>query len=419
MLHKNSAGTVLDGAAYTYDSAGNRLQRTDKRTGTVLKYTYDNIYQLLTAKQGATTKESYTYDLVGNRLSSLGVSPYTYNSSNELMTLPSGSYTYDKNGNTLTKPDGTQYTWDLNNELTQVVLPGSGGTVNFKYDPFGRRIQKAFTQGTTTTTTNYLYDGSDVLEELDAAGNVTARYNRGPWFDEPLSILQSGIVSYYEADGLGSISSVSGSGSLTDTYTYDSYGKTMTLTGTTVNPYRYTGRELDAETGLYYYRARYYDTTTGRFLNEDPVRFAAGINFYDYVSNAPTGWVDGTGLSQDQYVPDTAKHGDPHVDRYRDGRNIGRYKPDGTPIPHKGKLPPPIPNRDKERFKDAADKCTPPNPKRTNDDVWWDTFWSEFWYGVHNDQDTIEDTLRNLLNQPRSPVGGGPPILPDNLLVFP
>ncbi len=65
--------------------------------------------QLLSAKQGSTTKETYTYDIVGNRLSSLGVSPYSYNSSNELTALPSGSYTYDNNGNTKTKPDGTQY----------------------------------------------------------------------------------------------------------------------------------------------------------------------------------------------------------------------------------------------------------------------------------------------------------------------
>jgi YD repeat-containing protein len=89
---------------------------------------------------------------VANRLGSLGVSPYTYNTSNELMSLPNGSYTYDNNGNTKTKPDGTQYFWDFENRLTQVVLP-TGGTVNFKYDPLGRRIQKSFTQSGTTTTT--------------------------------------------------------------------------------------------------------------------------------------------------------------------------------------------------------------------------------------------------------------------------
>ena len=136
VIHSLGA-TALDGAAYTYDNAGNRLTRTDKRLGTTLTYGYDNIYQLKTAMQGTTTKESYTYDLVGNRLSSLNVSPYNYNSSNELTSTPSGSYTYDDLGNRKTDPTGAQYTWDYENRLTQDVLSGSGGTVNFKYDPFG------------------------------------------------------------------------------------------------------------------------------------------------------------------------------------------------------------------------------------------------------------------------------------------
>ena len=69
--------TTKDGATYVYDSAGNRTSRTDNRTSTTLSYNYDDIYQLKTAKQGTTTKETYTYDAVGNRLSSLGVTPYS------------------------------------------------------------------------------------------------------------------------------------------------------------------------------------------------------------------------------------------------------------------------------------------------------------------------------------------------------
>ncbi len=79
---------------------------------------------------------------MGNRLSSLGVSPYSYNTSNELTSLPGTTYTYDNNGNTLTKVDGTgttSYTWDYENRLSQATLPGTGGTVTFKYDPFGSR----------------------------------------------------------------------------------------------------------------------------------------------------------------------------------------------------------------------------------------------------------------------------------------
>jgi len=296
ILHKLST-TTLDGATYTYDNAFNRKTRTDKRLNTTLTYTYDNIYQLQTAKQGSTTKETYTYDLVGNRLSSLGVSPYTYNSSNELTSLPALTYTYDNNGNTQTKSNGTTYSWDYENRLTQVVLPGTGGTVNFKYDPFGRRAQKSFTQNSTTTTTNYLYDGPRLLEEVDNGGNVLARYTQSRGIDEPLAQLRSTTTSYYQQDGLGSVTSLSnGAGALANTYTYDSYGKLTASTGTLVNPFQYAGRESDAETGIYQNRFRYYDQSAGRFISEDPVGFLGGINKYVYVLNRPTSFNDPFGL---------------------------------------------------------------------------------------------------------------------------
>jgi RHS repeat-associated protein len=296
VLHKLGT-TTIDGASYTYDNAENRKTRTDKRLNTTLTYGYDNIYQLQTAKQGSTTKESYTYDIVGNRLSSLGVTPYQYNSSNELMSTPSTSYTYDNNGSVLTKSDGTQYTWDYENELTQVALPGTSGTVNFKYDPFGRRIQKSFTQSGTTTTTDYLYDGANRIEDVDTNGNLLARYVQNMGIDEPLEEIASGTTSYYQQDGLGSVSSLSNSaGALANTYTYDSYGKLTASTGTLTNPFQYAGRELDSETGLYYNRARYYDQSVGRFVSEDPTLFRGGIDFYAYVGNNPTNRTDPDGM---------------------------------------------------------------------------------------------------------------------------
>jgi len=296
VLHK-LATTTLDGATYTYDNAGNLRTRTDKRLSTTLTYGYDNIYQLLSAKQGSTTKETYTYDLVGNRLSSLGVSPYNYNTSNELTSTPSGSYTYDNNGNRKTDPSGTQYSWDFENRLTQVVLPGTGGTVNFKYDPFGRRIQKAFTQNSTTTTTDYIYDSLNILETVNQSGTVLARYVQAKGTDEPLEEVSSGTTSYYEQDGLGSVSSLSSAtGALANTYTDDSYGNLTGSTGTITNPFQYTAREFDPETGSYFYRARYYDQNIGRFLSDDPLKFGAGIDFYAYVNNRPLSKKDPLGL---------------------------------------------------------------------------------------------------------------------------
>src|SRR4029077_6285803 len=251
--------TTLDGATYTYDNAGNRTSKTDLQANVTSNYGYDNIYQLLQVIQGVSTTESYTYDPAGNRLSSSGVSPYSYNSSNELTSTPSTTYTYDYNGNTQTKTDSTgttSYSWDYENRLKQVTLPGSGGTVNFKYDPFGRRAQKSFTQGSTTTTTNYLYDGINLLEEVDNSGNILARYTEGTNADEWLAELRSGTTSYYQHDGVGSVSSLSSSaGGLANTYSYDSFGKLTASSGTLTNPFQYTGREFDSETEIYYYRA--------------------------------------------------------------------------------------------------------------------------------------------------------------------
>jgi RHS repeat-associated protein len=231
----------------------------------------------------------------------VGVSPYSYNSSNQLTSIPGTTYTYDNNGNTKTKTTAagtTTYTWDYDNRLTQVALPGTAGTVTFKYDPFGRRVQKAFTQGGNTTTTNYLYDGPNLIEEMDNAGNVLARYANQMRVDEPLTELRSGTTSYYQQDGLGSVTSLSnGAGMLANTYTFDSYGKLNTSTGTLTNPFQYTGRESDQETGLYYYRARYYDPTIGRFTSEDPIGLQGGPNFYDYVGNDPVDFNDPRGLA--------------------------------------------------------------------------------------------------------------------------
>jgi RHS repeat-associated protein len=302
VLHQVGSVTV-DGASYSYDPAGNRLSKTDLLASVTSNYSYDPLYELTGVSQGTGTTESYTYDAVGNRLSSLGMSPYTYNSSNQLTSLPSGSYTYDRNGSALTKPDGTSYTWDYENRLKQVTLPGTAGTVTFKYDPFGRRVQKAFTQGGTTTTTNYLYDGRNLLEEIDNTGSVLARYTQtahdtgSRHLDEPLAELRSGTTSYYHQDGLGSVTSLSnGAGALANTYTYDSYGKLTASTGTITNPLQYTAREFDSETGIYQYRFRYYDQNVGRFLTEDPLAFGGGTNFYAYVTNDPVDIVDPFGL---------------------------------------------------------------------------------------------------------------------------
>src|SRR5256884_4417748 len=157
----------------------------------------------------------------------------------------------DSNGNTLTKVVGsntTTYAWDFENRLTSVTLPGTGGTVSFKYDPFGRRIYKSSSSGTSI----YAYDYDNLIEETNSSGSVVARYTQGENIDEPLAMLRSSATSYYDADGIGSITSLSnGTGSLAQTYSYDSFGKQTTSSGSLTNSFQFTGREFDSETALY------------------------------------------------------------------------------------------------------------------------------------------------------------------------
>src|SRR5580700_6905034 len=206
---------------------------------------------------------------------------------------PSPTVAYDANGNTLSDPSGKSYTWDFENRLTQAVVPGTnGGTTTFKYDPFGRRIQKSGPLGTT----NYLYDAPNLLQEIDNGGNTLARYTQGG-IDEPFAESRAMAASYYEQDFIGSVTSLTnGTGALANTYTYDSFGKLTASTGTLTNRFQFTGREFDSETGIYFYRARYYDSAQGRFISEDPIRFDGGNDFYTYVHDNPVLFRDPTGL---------------------------------------------------------------------------------------------------------------------------
>jgi RHS repeat-associated protein len=298
------------------DAAGNRTAKTDDLAGVTSNYTYDKIYELTQVTQGTNTTESYSYDPEGNRLSSLGVPSYTVNSSNELTSDSNASYTYDNNGNTTSKTTSsgtTNYTWDYENRLASVTFPGSGGTVTFKYDPFGRRIEKIAPSGTTI----FAYDADNAVETTNQIGAVLSRFAQGQNIDEPLAESTSGGTDYYEADGLGSVTSLTNAtGSIAQTYTYDSFGNTTNSTGSLANPFQYTARDLDSEIGIYYYRARYYGPATGRFLSEDPIRFSAGANFYAYVSNSPVQLYDPTG-TEGSPSPNDLTEG------WNDYRNVG------------------------------------------------------------------------------------------------
>jgi RHS repeat-associated protein len=306
LIHKASGGSVIDSFAYTYDGAGNRLTRQTPSES--ISYQYDNLYRLLRADYSVT--ELYSYDPVGNRLSSHISSTYAYNAANRLLSDDTYTYEYDANGSLVSKAirnKATTYTYDARNRLVKVTEPDGKTFYEFKYDALGRRIEKAITvkvgKDLITTRHQYLYDGLDIAQETKD-GAVVANYVRTLNIDEPLARIEAdGTVRYYHADALGTVTALTDStGAVQTRYKYESFGKTeMTLDdghGAT-NPFRYTGRELD-ETGAYYYRTRYYDTEVGRFISEDPIGLAGGINLYVYTGNSPVNFTDPRGWDRYQ-----------------------------------------------------------------------------------------------------------------------
>ena len=201
----------------------------------------------------------------------------------------------DSNGNLTTKTEGSDnwvYEWNAENQLTRVTKNGIE-VARFGYDAKGRRVEKV--AGSLTTT--YTYDGADIVRETRSDGS-TFKYVHGQGIDEWLGRQNAdNSLTYFVADALGSIAAeTNGAGQVTLARTYDAWGN-LDATSAAVGGPAFTGREWDTETGLYYYRARYYDPGNGRFVSADPIGFRGGVNLYVYADDSPTTRVDPLGLA--------------------------------------------------------------------------------------------------------------------------
>jgi RHS repeat-associated protein len=344
LVHKTSTGKIIGSFAYTHDKVGNRLTKAEPDV--TYTYGYDTIYRLLQALPAKPREqrdekgenehhdrmvraEQYTYDPAGNRLTGPRIpAAYAYGPGNQLLTTSRFAYTYDINGNTIAKTHPEQngehqdydddnrddknwtYTYDYENRLIKAETTHEDETivVSFKYDPFGRRIEKKVEtiehgKAEEVKTYTFVYDGQAIileyltkLDDGEAKTDVT-KYVHGPGIDEPLSITKNGEIYYYHADGLGSIVALTDKKQkVVESYEYDSFGNMKRHGDKVKNTITYTGREWDKETGLYYYRARYYDPMEGRFISRDPIGFDGGdVNLYAYVKNNPTNLTDPSG----------------------------------------------------------------------------------------------------------------------------
>ncbi|MDP3488474.1 MAG: RHS repeat-associated core domain-containing protein, partial [Bacillota bacterium] len=280
--------SVLD-LNYTYDSVGN-ITGLNNET-----YTYDGLNRLLNTTQPAHNyTASYQYDNVGNRISQVenGIATnYAYNAVNELTSSTGISYTYDARGNLTGKVKGADiwsYTYDKANRLIEVKKNNvTLGT--YTYDANGIRAKKVENGATTV----YLALGHKNLYEK--TGTVATKHVfAGP---QRIAEVKDGVVTYFHNDHLGSPRAVTSStGILIAAMATKPFGEPHTTNAPT--DYLFTGKELD-DTGLYYFAARYYDPSVGRFVTEDTWigRLANPVsqNRYVYVVNNPLRYVDPSG----------------------------------------------------------------------------------------------------------------------------
>jgi RHS repeat-associated protein len=198
----------------------------------------------------------------------------------------------DPNGN-MTSDGAKTYTWDAENRLVE-VKQGGNTLAAFAYDGVGRRVEKVV----GGVTHRYVQEGMHVAEERLSNGATGAtRYFLGLGIDEWLGRQNAdSSTTYFMADHLGSITTeTSSAGAVTLARSYDAWGNLDAASAAVSGP-AFTGREWEAEAGLYYYRARNYGPRVGRFISEDPIGFQAGVNFYAYVDNDPVNWTDPLGL---------------------------------------------------------------------------------------------------------------------------
>lgn len=224
--------------------------------------------------------------------------------------LTNGSYQYNSAGCLTNRQytgkdyvDNLSLTWNSQYQLTGVSTNGVLAE-SYGYDGVGRRIFLV-----ENGTTNWMvYDGNQVVAEVDNSGNLKKSYVYGLGIDNPISMTVFGTTTntyYFLKDHLGStLALTDASGNIVESYRYDAWGRVLGVYGANGaqmdesavgNRILWQGREYSFKTGLYYFRARWYDPVTGRFISKDPSGIVNGLNEYVALNNNPVNFADPTG----------------------------------------------------------------------------------------------------------------------------
>ena len=303
LAHLDEKLQTLDGWKYEYDANGNCISADNAQNQTT-RYAYDANGQLTEESQPEQEPVRYEYAAGGNRTlraDAAGDTRYEYDLADQAIKAGEGVLKYDANGNLIERQSTegiTQYHYDAQDQLVRVDLPG-GSSVEYGYAATGERIWRKDEQGTT----HFLSMGPHVIAELDATYAAQKTFVHGRGIDRPLAVSDADKVAFLHADRRGSIRHVSDAdGKATAAYRYDAFGRRVDQEGDPVSPFTFAGKSYDAATGLYYFRARYYDPDLGRFLSRDPEAPAADdpitYNPYQFARNNPVRFADPLGTSE-------------------------------------------------------------------------------------------------------------------------
>jgi RHS repeat-associated protein len=250
-----------------------------------------------------------------------GTVSYTADALNRYTAVGAVSPTYDGNSN-LTFDGTFAFGYDAENRLTSAV--GAGNTAAYSYDAQGRRKTKTV-NGTTTV---FVTDAAnrEVLEYDGASGAIQRWYAYGLGSNDVLNQTnvaagtRAALIPDLQGSVIASVDSVSGTLSKIG---YLPYGKSASASG----PFGYTAQRIDPETnGLYYYRARHYSPTLGRFMQADPIGYGGGSNLYAYVNNDPLNATDPSGLVADTIASAASDFYNQTIRQF--GRDIAGYVSD-------------------------------------------------------------------------------------------
>lgn len=312
IVWRDGANNILRSLSYAYDAA-DMITNVVHASGARTAYVYDSLDRLLREEYFGPTGQlvrvlAYEYDLAGNRLSKTDngqAEYYTVGIGNKVSAWGNGSYyLYDNAGNVTRRyynsTNDLDMEWNDRYQMSELYKNGLLAEA-YTYDALGRRISVSDGQDVTF----FIYDGRHIAAEVDSDGTLRKSYTYGPGMDNVLSMtVYSGGGSqtyYYLKDQLNTVLALTdANGAIAESYEYDAWGNVRVfdaygaelIRSAIGNRYTFQGREFSWTTGLYYFRARWYDPVTGRWLSKDPIGISGGLNLYAFCGNNPVNFID-------------------------------------------------------------------------------------------------------------------------------